>query len=88
DVGLIDPPDADMDEVNTVNVGRVAVLVPSVAVSAPVVAPDCTVKVAVNEPDDEVVTVEGVVVCVTPLSFIVIVDEARKPVPDTVTTVP
>ncbi len=45
-------------------------------------------KVALNEPTVEVATVEGEVVCVTPSYFIVIVEDAAKPVPDTVTVEP
>ena len=45
-------------------------------------------KVQVNEPEDEVVTVVGDVVIVFPLKVIVIFEEAAKPVPDTVSVIP
>ena len=44
-------------------------------------------KVQLNEPEEEVVTVVGEVVIVAPLKVIVIVEEAAKPVPDTLTLV-
>jgi hypothetical protein len=47
-----------------------------------------TVNVALNVPVAEVVTVAGVVVCVTPSYFIVIVEVEAYPEPVTVTTVP
>ncbi len=45
-------------------------------------------KVQVNEPDEEVVTVVGDVVLVVPSKVMVIVDVEAKPVPVTVTVVP
>jgi hypothetical protein len=47
-----------------------------------------TVNVALNEPTEFVVTVVGAVVCATPSNLMVIVEEAAKPVPVTVTVVP
>ena len=47
-----------------------------------------TVNVVENEPVIELVTVVGDVACVTPSYFIVIVEDAAKPVPDTVTVEP
>ncbi len=44
--------------------------------------------VAMNEPEAEVVTAEGDVVCSVPSYFMVIVEEPAKPVPDTVTVEP
>lgn len=46
------------------------------------------VKVVPNEPDEDVDTVEGEVVCAVPSYSIVIVAEPMKPVPVTVTTEP
>jgi len=46
------------------------------------------VKVALNEPTVDVVTVVGEVVCVTPSYLMVMVEDAAKPVPDTVTVPP
>ncbi len=46
-----------------------------------------TANVALKEPIVEEATVVGEVVCVTPSYLIVMVDEAAKPVPDTVTVV-
>ncbi len=45
-------------------------------------------KVALNEPTMDAVTVVGDVVCVTPSYLMVMVEEAAKPVPDTVTVPP
>ena len=45
-------------------------------------------KVALNEPTVDVVTVVGDVVCVSPSNLMVMVEEAAKPVPDTVTVPP
>ena len=63
---------------------------PSVAVTvwAPFVEVPGTVKVAVNEPRLLLVTVVGVVGCVAPSYLMMIVEEAAKPAPDTVTVVP
>ena len=47
-----------------------------------------TVNVVENEPVIELVTVVGDVACVTPSYFIVIVEDAAKPVPDTATVEP
>ncbi len=47
-----------------------------------------TVNVALNDPAEEDVTVVGVVDCVTPSYFTVIMDEPAKPVPETVTVEP
>ena len=44
--------------------------------------------VAVNEPETEVVTAEGDVVCSVPSYLMVIVEEPAKPVPDTATVEP
>ncbi len=46
------------------------------------------VNVVENEPVIELVIVVGDVACVTPSYFIVIVEDAAKPVPDTVTVEP
>ena len=63
---------------------------PSVAVTvwAPFAEVPGTVNVAVNEPRLLLVTVVGVVGCVAPSYLMMIVEEAAKPVPDTVTVVP
>jgi len=47
-----------------------------------------TVKVALKDPSEFVVTVVGFVTCVIPSYLIVIVEEAANPVPVTVTLVP
>ena len=47
-----------------------------------------TTKVAEKAPEPDEVTVAGTVVCVTPLNFIVIVEDAAKPEPVTVMVVP
>ena len=47
-----------------------------------------TTKVAEKALEPDEVTVAGTVVCVTPLNFIVIVEDAAKPEPVTVMVVP
>ncbi|MDA4123915.1 MAG: hypothetical protein OK438_00500 [Thaumarchaeota archaeon] len=73
----------------TVNVADAVLALASVAVT--VLAPDVeagTTNVAEKSPVTDEVTVGGTVVCVTPLKVIVIVEEAAKAVPETVTVVP
>jgi hypothetical protein len=60
----------------------------AVTVCAPLAEVPGIVNVAVNEPALLVVMVVGDVGCVVPSYLIVIVEDAAKPLPVTVTTVP
>lgn len=79
-----------MDEDETVKVAEAELELASVAftVLLPPGEVSGTAKLALNKPLLLEVTVDGDVVCPVPLYVIVIVDEAAKPVPFTVTVVP